>query len=76
MVLRPCHRAVLRHSSRLTLCDPTDPASLPRPWDSAGKITGVGCPARLQGIFLTQGLKLNLLHLLQLAGWFFTTTTT
>ena len=27
------------------------------PWDSAGKNTGVGCHALLQGIFLTQGLN-------------------
>ena len=31
--------------SCLTLCDPTDgqPTRLPRPWDSPGKNTGVGC---------------------------------
>ena len=29
-----------------------------------GKNTGVGCPALLQGIFLTQGLKRCLLYLL------------
>ena len=34
------------------------------PWDSAGKNTGEGCLALLQGIFLTQGLHLCLLHLL------------
>ena len=34
------------------------------PWDSPGKNTGVGFHALLQGIFLTQGLNLNLLHLL------------
>ena len=27
-----------------------------------GKNTGVGCPSLLQGIFLTQGLNLGLLH--------------
>ena len=32
--------------------------------DSTGKNTGVGCHALLQGIFLTQGLKLHLLCLL------------
>ena len=31
---------------------------------SPGKNTGVGCRALLQGIFLTQGLNSNLLHLL------------
>ena len=34
------------------------------PWDSAGKNTGVGCHALLQGIFATQGLKPRLLRLL------------
>ena len=34
-------------------------------WDSPGKNTGVGCHALLQRIFLTQGLKLCLLHLQQ-----------
>ena len=32
------------------------------PWNSPGKNTGVGCCALLQGIFLTQGLNLPLLH--------------
>ena len=32
-----------------TLCDPTDgPTRLPRPWDSSGKNTGVGCHFLLQ----------------------------
>ena len=31
-------------------------------WDSPGKNTGMGCPALLQGIFLTQGLNPCLLH--------------
>ena len=31
-------------------------------WDSTGKNTGVGCYALFQGIFLTQGLNLHLLH--------------
>ena len=34
-----------------------------RPWDSPGKNTGVGGHALLQGIFLTQGSNLRLLHL-------------
>ena len=33
-------------------------------WDSPGKSTGDGCHFLLQGIFLTQGLNLHLLHLL------------
>ena len=38
------------------------PTRLLCPWDSPGKNTGVGCHALLQGIFLTQGLNLGLLH--------------
>ena len=37
---------------------------LPRPWDSPGKNTRVGCHALLQGIFLTQGSNLSLSRLL------------
>ena len=33
-------------------------------WDFPDKNTGVGCHTLLQGIFLTQGLNLSLLHLL------------
>ena len=38
------------------------PARLLCPWDSAGKNTGVGFHFFLQGIFLTQGSNLHLLH--------------
>ena len=50
--------------SCLTLCDPMDCslATLLHPWDSAGKNTGVGCHALLQGILPTQGSKPGLLH--------------
>ena len=53
--------------SGLALCDPSglQPVRLLCPWDSPDKNTGVGCHALLQGIFLTQGLNLRLLHLLQ-----------
>ena len=34
------------------------------PWNSPGKITGVGCHFPLQRIFLTQGSNPRLLHLL------------
>ena len=44
------------------------------PLDSLGKNTGVGCHALLQGIFLTQGLKLRLLA--ALTGGFFATSAT
>ena len=36
------------------------------PWNSPGKNTGVGCHALLQGIFLTQGWNLGLLHYRQI----------
>ena len=35
-------------------------------WDSPGKNTGVGSHFLLQGIFLTQGLSLGLLHCRQI----------
>ena len=49
-----------------TLCDPVDcsPSGSSVHGDSPGKNSGVGCPALLQGIFLTQGLNLHLLCLL------------
>ena len=37
------------------------PTRLPRPWDSPGKNTGVGCHVLPQGIFPTQELNLHLL---------------
>ena len=40
------------------------PAKLLCPWDCSGKNTGVGCHFLLQGIFLTEGSNLHLLHLL------------
>ena len=40
------------------------PTRLLCPWDSSAKNTGVGCDFLHQGIFLTQGLNLGLLHLL------------
>ena len=49
------------------------PARLLCPWDSPGKNTGVGCQARLQGIFL---IKSTSLTSPALAGRFFTTSTT
>ena len=41
---------MLSHQSFLTLCDPIDssPRGSPRPWDSPGKNTGVGCHFLLQ----------------------------
>ena len=43
------------------------------PWIFPGKNTGVGCHSLLQGIFLTQGLNLGLLHCV---GRFFTVCAT
>ena len=40
----------------------TQPARLLCPWNSPSKNTGVGCHARLQGIFPTQELNPGLLH--------------
>ena len=40
------------------------PTRLLSPWDSPGRKTGLGCHFLLQGIFLTQGSHLDLLHLL------------
>ena len=59
--------------SCLTLCDPMDcsPPGCPVHWDFSGKNTGVGCNTLLQGILLTQGSNLGLLHLC-IAGRFFT----
>ena len=49
-----------------TLCNPKDcsPLSSSIHGNSPGKITGVGCHALLQGIFLTQGSNPHLLRLL------------
>ena len=52
LVAQPC----------LTLPHGLQPARLLCPWDSPGKITGVGCHALLQGIFPTQGSNPDLLH--------------
>ena len=54
--------------SCVQLCDPMGCSltSLLRQWDFPGKSTGVGCHFFLQGIFPTQGLKLDLLHCRQM----------
>ena len=55
---------VLSHIScvRLLRLYGLQPTRLLCPWDSPDKNTGVGCHAFLQGIFLTQGSNLALLH--------------
>ena len=42
------HAAAKSLQSCPTLCDPWQPTRLPRPWDSPGKNTGVGCHFLLQ----------------------------
>ena len=44
----------------------SQPTRLLCPWDSPGKNTGVGSYPLLQGIFLTQGSNLGLLHCRQI----------
>ena len=55
---------VLSHFSHVQLFAPhgLQPSGLLCPWDSPGKNAGVGCHVLLQGIFLTQGSNLDLLH--------------
>ena len=51
VILRPAAAAAAKSlQSCLTLCDPIrqQPTRLPRPWDSPGKNTGVGCRFLLQ----------------------------
>ena len=61
--------SVLVAKSCLTFCDPTRglwATRLLSPWNSPGKNTGVGCHSLLQGIFMTQGSNLGLLHCRQI----------
>ena len=55
---------MLSHFSRVQLFGSHGPTRFLCPWDSLGKNTGVGCHYLLQGVFLTQGPNLRLLHLL------------
>ena len=59
---------VLVTQSYLTLGNPMNcsPTRLLCLWDSPGKNNGVGCQFLLQGIFLTQGLNLDLSHCRQI----------
>ena len=56
------------NSSSSQLCptllwsDGLSPSKLLCPWNFPGKNIGVDCPFLIQGIFLTQGLDLHLLH--------------
>ena len=64
--LSPLKRVVVVLVAKLcpTLSQPhgLKPARHLCPWDSPGKNTGVGCHFLLQGIFLSQGSNLGLLH--------------
>ena len=62
---QPCMCVCVQLLSGLTLCDPKDcsPCQSPRSIGFfQGKNTGVSCHFLLQGIFLTQGSNLHLLH--------------
>ena len=68
LITTSCAVLYLVDQSCLTLCDPMDyglPGSSVH-GDSPGKNTRVDCHALLQGIFLTQGLNLGLLHCKQI----------
>ena len=70
-VRRPCHLTPFMSLSRVRLFA-TPWAVAASPWDSPGKITGVGCHFLLQEIFPRQGLNPHPLHWRVLAGRFFT----
>ena len=57
--------AVLSSFSCIWFCATLWNCSLPGPWASPGKKTGMGHHALLQEIFLTQGSKLQLISLLR-----------
>ena len=59
---RHCVCLCVSHSVWLFVIHGLWPARLLCPWDSPGKNTGVGSCSLCQGIFLTQGSKLGLLH--------------
>ena len=60
-------RACVSHSVVSDFVTPwTVPARLLCPWNSPGKNTGVGSHSLLQGVFLTQGSNLGLLHCRQI----------
>ena len=69
---------MLNHLSHVQLLQPHGlyPARLLYPQDSPAKNTGVTCHVLLQGIFLTQGLNLCLLHLLHWQAGSFTMSAT
>ena len=58
-LLYMCAVAPVGHIQFFATCG-LQPTRLLCPWDSPGKNAGIGCHVLLQGIFLTQGLKLGL----------------
>ena len=52
--------------SNSVMTDFAEPARLLCPWGFLGQNTRVGCHPLRQGIFLTQGLNLRLLHCRQI----------
>ena len=58
------HSTVCAQSRPTVRSHGLEPARLLCPWNLPGKNAGVGCHFLLQGIFLTQGSNLSLLHLL------------
>ena len=54
------------HHVRLFATPCTIAHQVPRPWDSPGKNSGVGCHALLLGIFPTQELNPGILHCRQI----------
>ena len=51
-----------RHESSSVVSNSLQPHGLYSPWNSLGQNTGVGSLSLLQGIFLTYGSNLGLLH--------------
>ena len=74
LILRRSGEKVSVAQSCLTLCNPMDcsPLGSSCQWDLPGKNIGVGCHSLLQGIFLTQGSNLDLLHCRQIFFFFLT----
>ena len=61
-----CESVVVLSHVQLFAANGLWPARFLCPWNSPGKITGVGCHFLLQGIFLTQGSNPGLPHFRQI----------
>ena len=62
LVLYHLHNLGMNEWMKVAQLCPTLCSSMDCPWNSPGKNIEVGCHCLLQGIFLTHGLKLGLLH--------------